>query len=846
MQKPIIVLTLAYTIGLLLGHGFLYFPYSITFLGILCLLGAAFIVRTHRISFKRVLLFIIPGLAGVAAYLVSAAWLPADHYTRIIVEDKSIHQITGKIVSALDRDPDRRSFVLAVHQIDEKKVSGRLRVSIREAETSIGYGDVLQLSGRLFKPGGFRNPGAFDYPAYLARSRIYRILTVQKAEAIQVIAPGKGVFRTIQNWRERIRQAFVASTTGPGSAILQAMVLGEEGALTDELRDIFLAAGVTHIISISGSHLGMVAVVCFGFMNLLMRLLPERQYHWLTIRADPKKIAAAITLPLILFYTLLSGGQTATVRSLIMIAAALFALVLDRENSLLHALATAALFILIADSQALFDISFQLSFLSVFSIGFAVLLWRDLQIRPKGLTDKLLQDGVLLIVLSVAASLATGPLVVHYFNQISLAGLVSNLVIVPFAGIVVVPLGLISGIASLFLDRLPFAGILQFIADAFVATARFFAKLPIAEFHPRSPGILWLVAYASLIASLFLLLRAWLLSRFRPLEYSFRVPRVPLFFAGASLLVLLGLSLLSLLPAEREQLCVPDVGQGDASLIRLLGANILIDGGGSHDDRYDTGRRVLAPFLWNSGIARLDLVILSHPHPDHMNGLKFILQKFEVGEVWTHGMDTDLPGYDAFAAAIRAGKIRHRILSGDDPAWRVGNAWIQVLHPSRTFRSREKKEYAAENDRSLVVRIALRHAVLLFTGDIGTGAEKELLRRGMDVRCDVLKVPHHGSRSSSSEDFLGAAQPSVAVFSAGRGNRYHHPSEEVLERYERKGIRACRTDRDGAIFVFFENSGMRVTAAEDVALRRMDETGRTFIEQERENWKRLWVSRRAL
>ncbi len=845
-MKPVIVLTLAYTIGLLLGHWLLYFPCSIIVLVILSLLGIAFSAGTRGMSFRRALLFIIPGLAGAAAYVVSAAWLPADHYTRIIAEDKSVHQISGKIVSALDRDPDRTSFALAVQEIDGKRVSGRLRVSVREAVSSTGYGDVLRVSGRLFEPGGFKNPGGFDYPAYLARSGIYRILTVQKPEGIQVIAPGRGIFRTIQNWRERMRQAFLASISGPGSAILQAMVLGEEGALTDAMRDSFLAAGVTHIISISGSHLGMVAIICFGFMSMLMRLLPERRYHWLTIHADPKKIAAGITLPLILFYTLLAGGQTATARSLIMIAAALFALLLDRENSLLHALATAALFILIADPQALFDISFQLSFLSVFSIGFAVLLWKDLQIRSKGLPGKLLQDAVLLMILSIVASLATGPLVAHYFNQISLAGLVSNIVIVPFAGIIVVPLGLISGILSLFLDRLPFAAFLQFTADAFIAIVSFFAKLPFAEFHPQSPGILWLIAYALLIVSLFLLFRAWLLSRFRPLEFSFRLPRVPLFSAAAAIFLLLAVSLPSYLSAQAEELCVPDVGQGDSSLIRLPGgANILIDGGGSHDDRYDTGRRVLGPFLWNRGIRRLDLVVLSHPHPDHMNGLKFILQKFDVGEVWTHGLDTDLPGYDEFAAAIRSKKIRHRTLSGNDPATRIGNAWIQALHPRETFRSRERKGYAAENDRSLVVRVALRHRVLLFTGDIGTGAEKELLR-GNEVKCDVLKIAHHGSKSSSSEEFLTAAQPGVAVINAGRGNRYHHPSKEVLERLKRRGIRICRTDLDGALFIVFAHKAMQVTSGDDIELRRIDGAGRTFIEQERENWKRLWLSKREL
>ena len=849
MQRPIISLTLAYCSGLLLGHGFLYFPYSIIILAAIVVLILAVMTWRKRFTLSRFLLIIIPGIIGVAAYLYSAAWLPTDHYTRIIPEDNTIHEITGKIASPLDRDPARTAFIMDLADIDGTPVSGKLRVSIQNRQTLVGYGDRVHVIGTMYRPRGYHNPDGFDYASYLAQSGIYRTVSVKDGSSIRIIGTGSGMFRTIQDWRERIRQAFLASTSGPGSAILQAMVLGEEGGLTGDIRERFMAAGVTHIISISGSHLGMVALLCFGLARLLMRLMPERRYLFLTLLVDPKKIAALMTLPLVVFYTLLAGGQVATVRSLMMITAALAALLLDRENALMHSLAAAALVILIAGPQALFDISFQLSFISVLSIGYIVMLWSELGIKAPNTLQKLRNSTVLLIVISLTTSLATGPFVAHYFNQVSFAGIVSNMVVVPFAGMVVVPLGLCSGVLSLFTHLLPLAALNQFIADLFISTVAFFSRLPFAEFHPPSPGIIWLLCYGVLVIVSAGLIRAGLLYRFKPLEYSAHASRASIIVVALAGTLLVAVATHPFLLAKRAtEVSFPDVGQGDSAFIKFSsGENILIDGGGTYDDRFDIGRRILAPYLWNKGVHRLDLVILSHPHPDHMNGLKFILKKFDVAEVWTHGRDTDLPGYDEFNRVIAERSISRKFVSAGDPPVQLGGVELRVLHPARGFHNHERQAYAAENDRSLVVRIAFHDLVLLFTGDIGTEAEKDLIKRGQSLKCDLLKVPHHGSKSSSSEGFVSAVRPAAAVVTVGRGNPYHHPSDDVLARYENSGSQIYRTDRDGAIVLSADGGVLKAVAWNERELNRIRRTGRASIwEQERENLKRMYLRRWGL
>ena len=765
------------------------------------------------------------------------------YYTRRISVDREAHELTGAISSPLDRNPDRTAFVMELSAIDGAPVSGDVRVSVREELSSLGYGDLVRINGKMREPGSFLNPGGFDYAAYLAQNGIFATVSVRTGGDITLVKRGTGVFRTVQDWRERIRQAFLAETKGPGSAILQAMVLGEEGGLMDELRDRFQSAGVTHIISISGSHLGMVALLCFGLMRGLLFLLPEAAYHRLTLHADPGKIAAWFTLPLVIFYTLLAGGQMATVRSLIMITAGLAALLLDREHALMHSLTLAALLILVHSPQALFDISFQLSYLSVLVIGYVVSLWNDIGIEAAGWRRRFVKSVTLLIMISLAASLATGPVVAHYFNQFSLAGIVSNLLIVPFAGAVVVPLGLFSGLLSLVTNHLPLAWMNQRVSDVFIGLVSFFSRLPFAEFHPPAPGILWLSVYALFLVSLLSALRILLLARFKPFEGPARIPLLPkitLTLTGP--LLLLGLAF-SFLPRAQTVISILDVGQGDCSLIELsTGKTVLIDGGGTLDNRFDIGRRVVAPFLWNHGVHRLDLVVLSHPHPDHMNGLLFILRKFPVSEVWVSGLDADLPGYGEFTKIVAGNSIPLRTVSAEDAPVAFGDAELCVLHPAKGYRTQERKEYAAQNNRSLVLRVAEGGRNYLFTGDAGTDAEEGLVMSGQNLKCDVLKIPHHGSKSSSSEEFVQQTRPRLAVATVGRDNPYRHPAGEVVERYERAGATVCRTDRDGAIMIRPHKDRLEIIRWSEMMLERVSVYDFSrWRDREWRNMCRLWI-----
>lgn len=840
MNQPIVLFALSFAAGAALGRLFLFFPWTS-----ICIAAAISTIAIVFFFLKRSLVCLLTAIPigvmlGFFLTIAAVFRLPADHYAHLPL-DGSAHTASGKIASPIDRDPGRIAFTLELERVDGIPASGMLRVTVQSENVAVGYGDRISALGKLRAPRSFLNPGGFDYPDFLARQKVYAVLYVRKIEDIRIHTRGAGIFRSIQDWREEIRGAFLRSTTGEGSAVLLAMVLGEEGGLTENIRDKFMAAGATHILSISGSHLGLVALLCFWTAKNSLFLLPERSYNTLTLYVDPRKIAAVAAAIPVTLYAFLAGGQTATIRALIMILSGVAAVLIDREKNLPAALAAAALIAVVPDPQALFDISFQLSYLSVIVIIFTVDTWSKLNIQPESRMIAWLHNALLLLLISAATGLATAPLAALYFNQISPIGIISNMIIVPLAGAVVVPLGLISGVLSLFLNRLPFADANQYAADLFVSIVALFSKMPHASLRAASPGPIMLAAFAVFFTSAAYWLRARLFARFKPLESTSKPPRWTRFGLIISVILILTALLPHLSKQKETRITFIDVGQGDSALIETkTGKVILIDGGGTRDNRFDIGRRVVAPLLWNKAVRTIDLLVLSHPHPDHMNGLLFILRSFKVREVWSSGLDTKLPGCEAFEQTIREQRIPHRIVSAGDNGV-IGDIRLMVLHPVKsTGSSNTRKAYTEENNRSVVIMLETNDIRCLFPGDIHREIEAALLENN-DVSADLLKIAHHGSKTSSSIDFLAAVHPKIAVISAGHGNPYRHPSAEVLKRLQDAGIRVFRTDLDGAVIVKGPKAE-RSAAWSELMLQKIKTLNTAeWIDVEPENWNRLWI-----
>jgi competence protein ComEC len=455
--------------------------------------------------------------------------------------------------------------------------------------------------------------------------------------------------------------------------------------------------------------------------------------------------------------------------------------------------------ILAVHPLSLFDIGFQLSFAGVLAILYAHRLLRpptapDLEAEaPVSLAARLQRKLHEAVLISVCASIGTAPLVVYYFQRLPLIAPLANIAVVPLASLMV-PLALVASCIGQLVP--PLGDLLLSLVDMLVTAMymllRQMVGIPYAA--PRLGGVslpLIVLAYG-----LFLLLP------------SARVSRLCRWgVAGGSLVLVLWSAWPALIPDGRGELQVTflDVGHGDASFIRFpQGTTMLIDGGGSARGDFDVGERVVAPFLWHKRVRTVDYVVATHSHPDHAKGLPFILKYFRVRQFWDNGATLHSPWYTMLREQAVGGGLYRDVVSAGLARVSIDGVRLDVLHPTLAFQSQAQlgartPEDRGENNRSLVLKLGYGDVSVLFTGDIEQEAEAFLLQTGCDVGATVLKVPHHGSRTSSSEAFVRAVNPRVAVFSVQRDSRFGHPHAMVVERYQASGAHVLRTDAHGAI-----------------------------------------------
>ncbi len=831
LNRPLVAVAAFLVIGLVLGERFSYFP-VLVFGSLVIILLVWRWAQTSSMPFGLILL---PLLFGLLYYQIAVRYRAASELSSYL--DQDLLTFEGQLEDPVRHYPDRLVGVLAVNKVllqgEERQIQGRVRLTLDWPEPGFLPGDLLRIEAKLRSPLGFKNPGEFDYAEYLHRDGIQAVSTVSHPERVVNLGKAPGVMmRRIAIWREKIRVAIASSLEAYEAAILQAMIIGESGYLTNEIRDDFMASGTTHILSISGSHLGLVAFVVFLLVRRSLHLLPTPIFLRLTIWLTPSQVAACVTFFPVVFYALLAGGQSATVRSLIMILLYLLAVILQREDDLLNALAFAAVLTLLWEPQAIMDISFQLSYGSVLAMGL-FLRWREDHTPQEVETTsqaRLIRSLGLMLLLTLTTTVWTAPLVAYHFHQVAWVGLFANLVIIPMAGFLIVPLGLISSVLVLIfdLDYLPLAWFNQHGLAIFDGLVQKISGLPAAEFHLPAPSIVFIILFYLLLFFLF-----W--------TKKIRTPR----FLGGSLALAFGLlmvwGLLPRLPDRTLRISYLDVGQGDSALIEFPeGKVMVIDGGGAFGD-FDLGRIVVAPYLWNRRIHRIDYLVATHPQQDHLGGLSHLLKKFDIGEVWTNGTRRDTLLYQTFSQALKQKGLKEREMFRNKEALEIGGCRVWILNPFQTTDS-EGSNYRskADNNRSIVLRLQEGDDSFLFTGDIEAKAERMLATLEGEVRSRVLKVPHHGSRGALDEGFLRRVQPEIAIISVGAHNSYGHPTPEALETYRRLGARLYRTDQEGAILI--GSDGNKLSIQTDRGLRlatvefRLD-----FILQEWANLKRAWA-----
>jgi len=749
-------------------------------------------------------------LFSMLGYLSIQYWVapsvPANHISHFT--DGNRYSVSGTILGRPMTKGPRTTFVLEAEVLKGKttvhSVAGRIRVSVMGKTPDLSEGDQVRFVARIRSFHNFENPGGFDYRQYMAFRRITGSAWVA-GERLAVVKAGTGKAwnRHFRRFRGEILHLIETVSDGRPRAVLKALLLGERDDITPSLRNAFNRAGIGHLLAISGLHIGIVAAVAFAVFKWTLS-----RFSFFLWRAWTRKGAALLTLVPVLIYGLLSGMSPSTQRAVIMAVVFLMTFLVEREHDPATTLALAALVIVVVDPPAVFSISFQLSFMAVLSILYGLSRIPAPAVGDSGFKSRLLRKMVIFFLVSLFAILGTLPPVMFYFNQVSLVGLLTNCIFIPAIGFGVVPIGLLAVFVQPFSHTL--AGVIlkasAVLLENLLDWVHFFADLPYAAVKTVTPDIVEIGCFYGLAWAV-LHLAGNLVNRNE--SRSGRRHSAQLTAKSVAVLSMLVFAVdvgywtfqRYYLPDLRVTMI--DVGQGSSALLELPeGQTVLIDGGGFSDNStFDMGARVVAPFLWRKKIRTVDTVVLSHPNSDHLNGLLFILEHFNVKNVWANGERSNTDGYGRFLEIVKNKKIRmlpFHMLSREHS---LNGVHLKILYPPRNFLSRKETEsWRKSNNNSLVVKAGFRSVSFLFTGDIMAPAESELVRMsGVALKSTVLMAPHHGSRTSSTTAFLSRVAPEIVAVSAGWKNRYRFPHPHVIERYLQRDCRIFRTDQQGAV-----------------------------------------------
>jgi competence protein ComEC len=621
-------------------------------------------------------------------------------------------------------------------------------------------GDSLEpRTGRLPAIGSFEHCRTGDRARFLARTKTiapfgfpgeraeprHTLANVQRCVAIDASTDWIGIDRL----RERMRREIDRALPPERAAVVRAMALGDRiprslgPERARELRRDFADSGLAHVLAVSGQHLSIVAALFTVLLAAAFGRISAIRDRWGTRR--PTALAA---IALVVLYTLLVGAPPSAVRAAVMVILLLAGDLISRRREAWSALAIAAVGMIALDPSVIDSLSFLLSFAAVLGllaldraakVHLALARWP----RP-------LRAIGSVVVSSWAATIGTAPILAHHFGRISLIGLVANVPAAPLVGLFLLPLSLAGGLAAAISPAIgaPILRAAGLGAEVLIGLARFAAEVPGATIAVSL--LETMLAAAALLAWILFGRRKLALVSIGALAIAATIERWPD------------------LP-DRLVLTALPVGQGTAVLLETpTGQRILVDTGPP-----DTADRVLIPYLIHRRIDHLDLVVLSHPHADHVGGFDLLSRRVEIDRVWTNRTVT----------ATTA---------------RFGAATVEVLQAL--------PDAPNLNDGSIVLRVRYGDVRILLPGDAERAAEASLLESGRDLGADVLIVGHHGSATSSSDAFLDAVDPSIAIIPVGRDNGFHHPNPRVVARLERRQIRVFRTDRDGAIEVRTDGS----------------------------------------
>lgn len=708
--------------------------------------------------------------AVLIAFIMAAAILVTDSitgYTSDYLEglEGNNAAVTGRVVSIVKKDDEYFKLQLSDVSIisDNGARSYKKKILVNVYSDIADYRTVLwdrvYITGEVSIPKERSNPGTFDYRRYLKSIGIRCIIT---AENIENVKKAGGIAALLKSAKCRTADIF-ESALGDDSAVVMGLLFGETSGIDEDIIETFRRGGTAHVLAVSGLHLGLL-------YSFLCRFKRKK-------RSIPADIAIVLALSA---YTALAGFTASVVRACLMIFIHIAGNHLNRRYDLISSTCVSMIIILAVNPMQVYSAGFQMSFLAVITLGIMIPL---IQKKIK---------GILLPMIAVQTGMV--PYTMYVFNYVSLTSVISNIPVY-FIATAMIPAG-ISVIAFCWLPVIarPAAMITGLLVKLLLWCNDFTYMGGVFTFDVASPSVIFFAVYYIFI--FYMCSEAGQIALIRRNYKKIAAVFAAAVICGAVCSVYLSDGF------EKTDMVFVDVGQGDCLHIKAGGKNLLIDGGGSFN--YNVGKSTLKPYLLKNGVTKIDMAIATHLHTDHYQGLKELSQTYRIKKLGVY--EANSVNENHLKKEFKTDEILY--LAAGDVINMGRNVSVEVLNPDRGNPLDEKDE----NKNSLVLRVNVKGSSVLMTGDIDEKGEKSLIA-DTDIKADILKIAHHGSRYSSCEKFIAVAAPKIAVIQVGK-NTYGHPSEEVIKRLEEHKITVLRNDEQGAV-------GIRVNKAGDFGIVTM-------------------------
>ena len=781
MKRPILIAALGYIIGIVWGLSFkvvLIFC-SIIAISMLIVEKNKNILRIIKLVINKKVTILL--LIFIIAGFIHIKFLEYD-YEKIYISLENVN-IVGTIVSSKKEKQYINEYKIETEKINNIKLKKKFILLTKNKE--IEYGNKIKLEGTYIKPSKSRNYRGFDYSNYLKTENIYG--TIEQNGKIELIKEKNTNYLFINLYKvknkiiKNINNKFPKETRG----VFLGILLGDKNSIEEDVRQNFADSSLSHILAVSGTHISYV-VICISVLFKKLKL--------------NKNIRKVLTSLVLFMYLYLVDFSVSATRAVIMSNIVILQMLFYRKQDTITTIALSSIIILINNPYSILNIGFLLSYGGTIGI---ILFVNKISIESKEVFFQRFKSYLKdICIVTISAQTIIIPIIIYYFNTISFTFIISNIIASLIIGPIIM-VGLVIIAISFF--KIPIISLIIKIYNILIAilmkTADIISKIPISKIYLKTPTTLEIIFYYSVVFFIVLLIYIKKSNRkFIKKIIQIDIYNLKSFFINNRNKVLIFISIISLIsitsikiPKELKINFI-DVGQGDSCLITTpQNKKVIVDSGGS--ESYDVGKNVLLPYLLDKRITNIDYIMISHFDTDHCKGFEYVLENIKVKNVIISKQSEASENFKQIMKIIRKKRINLIIVQKGSKIKIDNFTTVNIISP--------QSENIADNmnDNSIVAKLEAYNFSILFTGDASEKIEKELIKEKINLKSDILKVSHHGSRTGTSEEFLKSVKPKIALIGVGENNKFGHPTEDVIKRLTENKVKIYRSDTDGEISI---------------------------------------------